>query len=228
MGAVSETDWDWAAAEREYKRALELNANYATAHQWYAEYLAHIGNFDEAIAEIRLAEELDPLSNIINTEVGWLLYLARRYNRAIQQFRATVELDPESAPARWRLGEALLRKQMFDEAIAELERAIEMSGRNLYMLARLGHAYAVAGKRFESLQVINELNDASRERYVAADAVAIIYTGLGETELAFTWLERAYEERSSWLTFLKVEPAYDPLRSDERFNDLLRRIGLPV
>lgn len=228
MGGVSETAWNWKTAEREYKRAIELNPNYASARQWYAEFLAHIGSFDDALAEMRIAESLDPLSNIINTEVGWIMHMAGDYDLAIEQYRAAVELDPEFAPAHWRLGEAYLRKNLFDEAIAEIERAMEMSGNSLQMLARLGYGYALAGKKYESLGVLNQLNEAAKQRYVSPYDVAIIYAGLGEKDLAFTWLERAYEDRTTWLAFLKVEPAFDNLRADPRFRDLLGRVGLPL
>jgi serine/threonine-protein kinase len=228
VGGINETDWNWKTAEREYKRALELNPNYASAHQWYAEFLAHIGQFDEALAEMKLAEQLDPLSNIINTEVGWILYLAGEYDRAIEQYRAAVELDPEFAAAHWRLGEAYLQKKLFDEAVREIERAIELSGASMHMLARLAYAYAVSGKRYEALGVLNELNESAKRRYVSPYDIAIIYAGLGEKELALDWLERAYEERTVWLTFLKVEPAFNPLRDDPRFTDLLRHVGLPM
>jgi serine/threonine-protein kinase len=228
MGGVMETAWNWKTAEREYKRAIELNPNYASARQWYAEYLAHIGNFDDALAEMRIAESLDPLSNIINTEVGWIMHMAGDYDRAIEQYRAAIELDPEFAAAHWRLGEAYLRKHLFDEAILEIERAMELSGNSLQMLARLGYGYALAGRKYESLGVLSQLNEASKQRYVSPYDVAVIYAGLGEKDLTFTWLERAYEDRTTWLAFLKVEPAFDSLRQDARFRDLLGRVGLPV
>jgi serine/threonine-protein kinase len=227
MGGISETAWDWASAERSYRRALELNPNYASAHQWYAEFLAHVGNFDRALEEMKMAELLDPLSSIINTEVGWILYLAGHYDRAIEQCRAAVEMDPEFSAAHWRLAEAYIQKAMYEEAISEMERALELSGGSTYMVARLGYAYAVAGKKYEALKVLGDLSEVPRDRYVAPDSVAIIYAGLGERELAFAWLEKAFDERSSWLAFLKVEPAYDRLRDDPRFTDLLGRVGLP-
>jgi serine/threonine-protein kinase len=228
MGAVSETTWDWKGAETRYKRALELNPNYATAHQWYAEYLAHAGRFDEAFREMNKAQELDPLSSIINTELGWIHYAAREYDRAIEQYRSVIELEPDFALAHWRLGEAYKQTGRYDEAITEIQEAVRLSGQSSRMVARLGHAYAIAEKKREALAVLHELNTMSEQRYVSPYEIAIIYAGLGETELVFRWLERAYEDRSSWLTFLRVEPSFDSIRSDARYMDLAKRVGLPV
>jgi serine/threonine protein kinase/tetratricopeptide (TPR) repeat protein len=226
-GAVSETIWDWASAEAQYRRALELNPNYATAHQWYAEYLAHIGRFDEAFQEMKKAQELDPLSCIINTELGWMHYASREYAEAIEQYNGVIDLDPDFAIAHWRLGEAYEQTGMYDEAIAEIQEAARLSGRSPHIVSRLGHAYAVAGRKQEALEVLHELNGMSKQQYVSPYEIAIIYAGLGEKDLVFEWLERAYEDCSSWLTFLKVEPSFDAIKSDPRFIDLIRRIGLP-
>jgi serine/threonine-protein kinase len=226
-GAVSETIWDWDSAEAQYRRALELNPNYATAHQWYAEYLAHTGRFDEAFREMNKARELDPLSSIINTELGWIHYAAREYDRAIEQYRSVIDLDPDFALAHWRLGEAFKQTGMYEEAIGEIQEAVRLSGRSPRMMARLGHAYAIAGRKQEALEALHELNEVSEQQYVSPYEIAIIYAGLGEKELVFEWLERAYEDRSSWLTFLKVEPSFDKLHSDPRFVDLVKRVGLP-
>lgn len=226
LGAVSETIWDWNSAEMQYRRALDLNPNYATAHQWYAEYLAHTGRFDEAFREMKSAQELDPLSSIINTELGWIHYAAREYDRAIEQYMSVIDLDPEFALAHWRLGEAYNQTGRYEEAIREIQEAARLSGYNSRLVARLGHAYAIAGKKQEALEVLRELNAISEEQYVSPYEIAIIYSGLGEKELVFEWLERAYEDRSSWLTFLKVEPSFDRFQTDPRFVDLLNRVGL--
>jgi tetratricopeptide (TPR) repeat protein len=226
-GAVSETVWDWDSAEAQYRRALELNPNYPTAHQWYAEYLAHTGRFGDAFREMKKAQELDPLSRIINTELGWIHYAAREYDRAIEQYTSVIDLDPDFALAHWRLGEAFKQAGMYDEAIAEIQEAARLSGRSPRMVARLGHAYAIAGRKQEALEALHELNGMSERQYVSPYEIAIIYAGLGERDLVFEWLERAYEDRSSWLTFLKVEPSFDKLHSDPRFVDLVKRVGLP-
>jgi TolB-like protein/Flp pilus assembly protein TadD len=226
-GAVSETDWDWGGAERRYKRALELNPNYATARQWYGEYLAHRCRFGEAFREMKKARELDPLSRIINTELGWIHYAAREYDRAIEQYRGVIDLDPDFALAHWRLGEAFKQRGMHDEAIGEIQEAARLTGRSPRMVARLAHAYAVAGRKPEALAALHELNGMAGRRYVSPYEIAVIYAGLGERELVFKWLGHAYEDRSSWLTFLKVEPSFDRLRSEPWFVDLVKRVGLP-
>jgi serine/threonine-protein kinase len=227
VGAVSETDWDWGRAERQYRRALELNPNYATAHQWYGEYLAHTGRFDEAFREMKKAQELDPLSRIINTELGWIHHAAREYDKAIEQYRSVIDLDPDFALARWRLGEAFKQTGLYDEAIVEIQEAVRLTGSSPRMVARLGHAYAVAGRKREALTALHELNGMSERRYVSPYEIAVIYAGLGEKELVFKWLGRAYEDRSSWLTFLKVEPSFDKLRSEPEFVDLVKLVDLP-
>ncbi len=219
-------DWDWAGAEREYRRAFELNPSYATAHQWYAHYLMWMGRLEEAKAEMKRAQELDPLSLVINTELAYPFYYAGQYDQAIQQGRRALELDPNFYRAHWLLGLVYEQKGMFGEAIAELQRAASLSGRTPIIFAALGHAYAVAGKRGEAQKVLDELREVSKRRYVPSYHVAQIYVGLGEKQQALAWLEKAYQERS-WVPPLRFDPSFDGLRSDPRFADLLRRIGLP-
>ncbi|HEX2714528.1 MAG TPA: tetratricopeptide repeat protein, partial [Candidatus Acidoferrales bacterium] len=220
-------DWDWAGAEREFKRALELNPGYAVAHQWYAECLAGMGRYEEAGAEAKQARELDPLSLTINTIAGWILYFDRQNDQAMAQFRRTLELDPNFWVAHWTLGRAYEQKRMFAEAIAELQRASALSAGSPLSLAALGHAYAVSGQTVGAQHVLAQLKELAEKRYVLPYSIATIYAGLGETDEAFRWLERAYEERSGWLIWLRAEPVSDALRPDPRFQDLLRRIGLP-
>jgi len=220
-------DWDWAGAESEFKRAVELNPGYAVAHQWYAECLAGIGRYEEASVEAKQALELDPLSLMINILAGWILYFDRQNDQAIERFRKTLELDPNFWVAHWTLGRAYEQKMMFAEAIAELRRAIALSAGSPLSLAALGHAYAVSGQTIEAQNVLAQLKESSEKRYVSPYSIATIYAGLGEKDQAFRWLERAYEERSGWLIWLRAEPVSDPLRPDPRFQDLLRRIGLP-
>ncbi len=220
-------DWDWAGAKREFLRALELNPNYATAHHWYHEYLTAMGWFEESHAEILQAQELDPLSLIISTDVGWGLYYARRYDQAIEQLRKTIEMDPTFAVAHFILGLCYGQKGLFKESAAEIQKAIAILGDNPLALAVgvLGHAYAVSGKKDRALKVFEQLKDLSKRCYVPAYSLAIIYTGLGQKDQALKWLRKAYEERYDRLIYLKVEPMFDSLRSDPRFKDLLRRIG---
>jgi eukaryotic-like serine/threonine-protein kinase len=221
-------DWDWSGAEREFKRAIQLNPNYATAHHWYAEYMAQVsGRYNEAFAEIRRAQELDPLALIINTDIGEIFYFARQYDRAVEQWQETLELDADFAPVHRLLGYAYEQQSRFEEAIVEFEKAISLSPTSTDYLAGLGHAYAVSGQVPKAKKVLNKLHRLARQRYVPSYDIAVIYVGLGEHDLAFNWLENAYVERPWQLLFLKVDPRLDPLRSDPRFQDLLRRMNFP-
>jgi Flp pilus assembly protein TadD len=227
LGAVKEQYWDWEGCEREHKRAIELQPGYANAHHWYTFYLAQMGRLDEADAEIRRARELDPLSLIINTDLGWLCYLARHYDQAIEQLRKTLELDPSFVSAHYLLGRSYLEKAMYEEATVELQRATHLSGCNAVFFAGLGCAYAASGKREEAIHILNELEERSKRRYVPPYDVALVYVALGQKDNAFTWLEKAFEERSDFKAELRVGPILDPLRSDPRFKDLLRRVNFP-
>lgn len=221
-------DWDWAEAEKEFRLSLELKPDYATAHQWYAiHYLTPTGQLEEAIQEMKRALDLEPTSLVMNTFLGATLYFAGRYDDAIQQCRRTIEMDSNFAVAHWHLGLALEQKGMFDDAIAELQRAITISGSSPLMIAALGHACAKAGKRNEATRILDELQKLSAVRYVSSYELAAIYVALGEREQAFQWLERSYKERSFHLVNVKVRPEFAPLQPDPRFQDLVRRIGLP-
>jgi serine/threonine-protein kinase len=218
--------WKWLDAEREFKRALELNPNYAPAHSWYAIYLASRGRLGEAIARIYRAREIDPLSPHINQNVGWILHFARQYDEEIEQYERALDLDANFLFARLRLADAYVEKQRFNEAIGEYERAIGISNRNPATLGGLGHAYAVAGKRSEARRVLGELLALRERRYVNPFSIALVLLGLGEKDRAMEWLEKAYQERSYAMVFLKVSREFDPLRSAPRFQDLLRRVGM--
>ena len=218
---------DWLGAQREFKRALELNPGDSTAQHWYAMYFAQIGRNEEAIEEIERARELDPLSLIVNTNVAWAYWFARQYDRAIAQFLKTLEIDPNFGLAHMRLGLAYEQKGMFAEAIAAFRKAMVLSPGTSEIIAALGHAYGVTGRRGEALQMLEELKKLSEQRYVSSYDIAVVYLGLGEKDQALAWLARAYEERSGWLGWLKVDPRLDPLRSDPRFQDLLRRMKFP-
>ena len=219
-------DWDWPGAEGEFRRAIELNPSYAPAHQFFADYLKAMGRFDEALAEMDRAHELDPLSLSINTGVGHVLYLSREYDRAIEQYRRTIELDPNFLQARLWFGRPYLQKGMFREAIAEVQQAVTLSGGSVISLAMLGHARAAAGEEQEALKILEELQARSEKQYVPAYWIAVIYNGLRDDEQVFTWLERAFRERSSWLVWMKSEPRFDRVRSDPRFVSLLKRMKL--
>jgi serine/threonine protein kinase/Tfp pilus assembly protein PilF len=220
-------DWDWPGAETGFKRALELNPNYATAHHWYALYLTVVGRQAEGLAEIEHARELEPLSLIINTNAGRLLYYARQDDKAIEQYKKTIELNPTYGEAHLWLGKAYLQKSLYPEALAELQEAVNLSKDNPVMLAALGYAYSMSGRRTETQKIVDQLQKLSKQKYVSPNEMAVLYIGLNEKDHAFESLEKAYEERSALLTYLRVEPQLYSLRSDPRFADLVRRIGLP-
>jgi tetratricopeptide (TPR) repeat protein len=219
-------DWDWQGAEGEYKRAIELSPNYATAHHWYAIFLVEMGRFTEATAEIKKSESLDPLSLIISSDLGWILYNERQYDTAIQQLQKTLELDPTFPSGHWTLGLAYGGKGRSNEAIAELQKAVDLSGGLPVCVAALGRAYAQAGNRAQALRIVNDLRVQSKHRYVLPDGLASIYAALGDNDRALAQLEQAYAERTDAVPLLKVDPRMDPLRADPRFADLLRRVGL--
>ena len=219
-------DWNWTAAEQEFKRALEINPSYATTHAWYAAYLMARGQFDQGIAEIKQAQELDPFSLSISNALAGHYYHAQQYDQAIAQYQKTIEMNPNVFVPHSDLAQAYEQKGMYAEAIAEVNQAISLSERSAELVGQLGHIYAVSGKKNEALKALAELNEPSKQADVSPVDLALIYTGLGEKDQAFTWLQKAYDERSPSLIYLKVEQKFDSLRAEPRFADLLRRIGL--
>jgi TolB-like protein/DNA-binding winged helix-turn-helix (wHTH) protein/Flp pilus assembly protein TadD len=224
----AEYDWDWSGAEREFQRAIELNPSYATAYQWHGGVLATMGRPEEAMANYRRALELDPLSPTINAALGQAFYYTRQFDQAIEQLQKTLELDPDLDFARAFLALAYVQKSMNEEAIAEFEKQVVTSHGHVWALADLGYAYATAGRGPEAQRMLDQVNQLSRQKFVPADALGHIYVGLGEKGKAFEWLEKGYERHSLGLAGvdLKVDPLWDPLRSDPRFADLLRRMNL--
>jgi TolB-like protein/DNA-binding winged helix-turn-helix (wHTH) protein/lipoprotein NlpI len=220
-------DWDWQGAENGFKHTIELNPDQATAHQRYSLYLTAMGRSQESLAEIKRAHDLDPLSLSINFSVAWRLYLARQYDQAIQQSRSTIDLDPNFVLAHLVLGQAYEQKGEFEMAIAELKKAASISPNSPLMLGALGHAYAMAGDTADAEKVRDDLVRRSNHQYVSPFYAALIFAGLKENEKALDWLDQAYQDRSNPLIFLKVDPELDPLRTNPRFQDLQRRIGLP-
>jgi DNA-binding winged helix-turn-helix (wHTH) protein/TolB-like protein/Tfp pilus assembly protein PilF len=218
-------DWDRAATEREFQTAIRLKPAYAPAHQWYSSYLVAVERFDEAIAEAKRTEELEPLSFVASSHLGWIYYLSGQNDKAIEQCRKILELDPSSFPARRYLGLAYEAKGMYAEAITEFQTGVKLSGSPL-MLGLLGHAYAASGKTAEAKQVLEDLQQLQGQRYVSPYTVAAIYAGLGDQDQAFKWLETAVEARDIWLMNLKVDPVFAKLRSHRNFTDILARIRL--
>jgi tetratricopeptide (TPR) repeat protein len=214
-------------AEREFRRGLDLNPGYATGHHWYALHLAAQGRTDEALAAIRQAQQLEPLSSIIRANQAWCLYLGRRYDEAIAQAQRAIDLDPSFSVAHGYLAQALAATGRFDEAITEMAKAAELSGSNVTYRAELATIYGFAGKQAEARQVLGELLAKTKSEYVSPYAIAVIYVALGEDDPAYAWLDKAWDERSVRLVNLKAHPWFDPLRSDARFRNLLRRLGLP-
>jgi len=218
--------WDWRGAEQEYKRAIELNPNFATSHDWYSFYLAEMRRTAEAIAEGRRTLEIDPLSPRANAVVCWQFYFAHRSDEAVEQARKTLDLVADYMPAYWCSGVAHAGKEDFQDAVAELERATSLSGDSTEIHAWLGYTYASAGKREQALEILENLKNRSKHEHVAADRFAEIYTGLGDKDQAFKWWSKALDERDD-LIYLTVWPATDSLRSDSRYAELLGSMGLP-
>lgn len=226
LGSVYHYNWNWDAAERELTRAIDLNPNYAEAHSNYSHLLSAHERAEEAIAEANRAQELDPLSILMSQRRGFVLTNARHYDEAIEQFRRVIALDANNYVVYWFLAIAYANKGRFDEAIATSERAVVLSSRAPGALGVLGMCYGLAGRKAEANKVLAELLELNRHRYVTPVALVQVYIGLGAKDQAFAWLEKAYQERSYFMAYLKVIPLADPLRSDPRFDDLLRRIGL--
>lgn len=217
---------EWDGVEEEFQRAIALNPGYATAHHWYALYLAAVNRNEKALAEIRLAQEIDPRSLIINANVGWCCYLGGQYDRAIEAERETLKLDPSFAVARGYLGQAYLEKQMYNAAIEEFRKTVLLSPADFARKAELANAYARAGQRAQAEEIIHEFLNAPRGKYISPYDWAVVYVGLGDKERALAWLEKAFEERNGRMVNVTVHPQFASLRGDPRFQDLLRRMGL--
>ena len=220
-------EWDWAGAEGEYRRAIELNPGYASAHHWYGWYLALTGRLNEAIAEVRQASELDPLSLEINSDLGLSFFFALQYERAIEQFEKALEMDPNNVWTRFFIGWAREQKGDYAEALSEYERAARLDDSPLIMAA-VGHTHVMAGRRDEAQRVLAEMTELASRRHVSSYHFAILNAALGRRDEAFEWLEKSYAAREEALVWLKVDPRLDGLRADPRFITLQRRVGLPL
>ncbi len=224
-------DWDWEKAEKELKKAIELNPNYAIAHHWYSHYFEALGRVQESLKESRRALELEPLDLPLELHLQYNYWLARQYDLAIDECWKTMQIE-DFHGTHWVLGLAYEQLGKYQEAIEEMQKAVALSGRGaphpwLAQLGSLGHTYAVSGKRGEARKVLRELNQISKEGYVAPYLNAIVHIGLGEKEKALLWLEKGYKGRDSWWAFLTLDPRIDILRMDRQYQDLVGRIGLP-
>jgi TolB-like protein/Tfp pilus assembly protein PilF len=220
--------WQWQEAQKEFKRSLELNPTYPTTNHWYAEYLMTMGWQAEAIARMQESQRLDSLSLIISVANGWHFYMARRYDDAIEQLRRSVELEPNYSMTHWALGLLLRGMGHYEQAIAEAEKGVKLSGGSSLMNSALAQTFAAAGKRPQAIEILDELTTLKSRKYVASYYFAGTHACLGENDRAIEYLEKSFEEHSHWLIYLHIDPSMDGLRSDPRFQDLLRRVGLPI
>jgi TolB-like protein/DNA-binding winged helix-turn-helix (wHTH) protein/Tfp pilus assembly protein PilF len=218
-------DWDWAGAERGFRRAIELNPAYATAYQRYSLYLIAMDRKDESIAEMQRAVSLEPLSVSMNFSLGWRLYMARRYDAAIQQLRTAIAMDPSLALAHMVLGQAYEQKGVFPQAAAELTQAVELTHRSAPMIAALAHLYAISGRQDRARELLKELTYPKQRQYVSPFYIALVYAGLNEQAKAVYWLDKAIDDRSNPCIFLRVDPEFDSLRKDPGFVTLLKRLA---
>ncbi|MFS8086866.1 MAG: tetratricopeptide repeat protein [Acidobacteriota bacterium] len=217
-------EWDWKGAEKGFKRAIKLNPKYATARQWYSVYLWAMGRLDESIEQSQKAVQLDPLSRANNLTLGMAFYFARQFEQSVQQLKKTLEIEPQFFPARVSLSLAYEQLGRFEEAVAEAEGARAVEDVPL-VLAQLGGAYALAGRKDAAHAVVDQLKAQAKERYVSPFEIATVYADLGETDLALEWFAKALEERASWMVFLKTTPKFDRLRPAPGYSALLERIG---
>jgi len=221
-------DYDFVAAEREFERAIELNPRYPTAHYWFGFFLALMGRYEEGYTELQRAIRLDPLSSVIHWGLGMVFWCSRRYDQAIGQCEKALELDASFAPAHALLGWVYPFKSLRENAITSLRRAVELSQGTSQWVGSLGETYAAAGYRDEAEKILQQLREVSKQRYVTPYIIGRIYAALGEKDEAFCWLETAYQERASWMLFLKTDSHFDALHPDPRFQDLLRRMNFPT
>jgi tetratricopeptide (TPR) repeat protein len=219
-------EYDWASAEREFNRAIELNPNYATAHQWYAQMLNSEGRAEEALVEHQRALVLDPLSLIIASGTGHRFYRLRRYDEAAVSLREALEMDGNFPSTHWNLGLVYVQQKNFPSAIKELQEADRLFRGSSLVRGALGYAYAESGDKIRAKAVLLQLENQAKQQYVDPDAFALIYAGLGNKDEAFEWLAKAIDDREGWVTFINAEPMLDSLRTDRRFQDALRRMNL--
>jgi TolB-like protein/Tfp pilus assembly protein PilF len=228
LAEVKNLEWDWNGAEVEYRRALVLNPSYAIARLWHSVLLSYAGQHEAAISEAKRAQELDPLSSIIGTNLGQVFYNSRQYEKAREAVQKTLEVSPDFLLARFILGLIYLQENKLEEGVTELQAAMALFPEDDQIKATLGYAYARSGRRGDAQQILAELKGQSRKRYVSPYLIASIYVGLGEKSATLDWLEEAYRQRDIDLPFIRVNPAFDPLRAEPRFASLVRKINHPM
>jgi serine/threonine protein kinase/Tfp pilus assembly protein PilF len=219
-------EWKWADAEKDFKRSLKLRPSYATAHQWQSFMLSALCRHDEALASVRKALEIDPLSLPINSQLCWILYTSRRYDAAIQQALRALEMDQSFGLTHYWLGLSYLQTQRFDQAIECFQTTYKVAAANLLALSAIGHTNAVAGRRKAAEQIIKQLTDAAKERYVSPFNFVLVYLGLRDYETALDWLDKCIDDRAFWMAFLRSDPIFDPLSEHARFKRLFATVGL--
>jgi Tfp pilus assembly protein PilF len=219
-------EWNWAKAEQDFQRAIALNPSYAKAHLWYSMLLAAMGRHDEAIAESKRAHQLDPLSLITNSNMGLMLFFAGRYDAAVEQFHDVLELDPNFFVPHWQLGLVYEQKRMYEQARSEFQKALALSPGNLSVVETLAEIDALSGRKDDARRVLRDLERRSQHEFVSPYIMACLNVALGDSNEAFRWLEKAYDDRDNYLIFVRVDPALQSLRADRRFLDLTRRMGL--
>jgi tetratricopeptide (TPR) repeat protein len=218
-------EWDWAGAEKAFRKSLELNPNVSDTYFDYASFLIAMDRGDEALAMIKKARSLDPLNAGINNDVGWINYCVRRYDEAVREYLHNLDMYPDFVMSHRELGWVYAKKGMFTEAVRSVQRAVELE-RSGYNLAQLALVYAMSGQRDEAFKILEEVQSVQQAEQLAPYEFALIYTALGDVDEAFKWLEKSYQEHSGWPFLIKVDPMADPLRSDPRYGPFLRRMGL--
>jgi tetratricopeptide (TPR) repeat protein len=227
LGNLKIYEWDFAGAEEEFKRAIKINSNLSVVHQQYSVVLRHSGRFDEAIAELRIAQEIDPVSLGITTCIGTTYHFARQYERAIDEFKKIIELDMDSPVINFVLGLSYEQQGQYQQAQAEYRKSnVYFNDDNPEVLASLGRVFALSGEVGKARALLKKMTSRSWERYIAPYHIALLYVSLGEKDRAFEWLEKSYQERDCDLGLIKVDPRIDTLRDDQRFPSLLQRVGL--
>ncbi len=221
-------DWNWAGAEREFRRAIEIDPNYALGRSFLAWYLAAMGRFEESIAEDKRAMDIDPLSAAVNADLGWDFYMARRFDEAIEQLKKAIDLEPNYWVSHVLLGRCYEQKGRLREAVEEFEKARQIENSIPEVLAALGHGYALSGRKAEALQIVHELQERAKKDFGPSFSIATVYLGLGMKEEAIQNIVKSYQEGSYYMIYLKVDPLLDSVRSDPRFIEVMRRVGHPL